>query len=538
MADFKVPFGSQSGRRPPNADEKINGFPCGPADQQLFNGLFWRIESELGAILNDAGIVPSDDNLAQVLEAIQLLIKRGVGTTKIPVQNLNKLPWISVLSNTVRTPPEKPATGDTYLVADNALGDWTGYDGYIAEWSGTGWLLKQADDGHGVGLPDGTQLLRVGGKYWTQTAMDVQSGKWVFATTSGTDNNYMAYMTPAPLGVWAGAHVRLKLDRRNTGPATLNLNGLGAKPIVYTDGTELVGGDFDTGYVVDLTFDGKSWQIAPTQAYYDTRYSKLTAPPATTFYVVGSAGKDTNTGLAPTADEGFATIQGAINAISSKYITSSSVTLIVSPGTYRGFTVDPSFVNTWIIKGVNNDPDAVKVIATDPLSSVSRGVVVNALAVVQFHYMTFSGYYEAIACNDAQVSVENCNVILGGRSGSAGLSCYRGRLELFGNINISGTGNSAVLATTSGFIRLGYQDKNITRNCSLKYNGCVVNEANFIASDSGIIIMQSPVVYFSGFPTGAKYSVIRNGVLNTYGGGVGRIPGTKDGGFDTGGQVT
>lgn len=240
MADFKVPFGSQSGRRPPNADEKINGFPCGPADQQLFNGLFWRIESELGAILNDAGIVPSDDNLAQVLEAIQLLIKRGVGTTKIPVQNLNKLPWISVLSNTVRTPPEKPATGDTYLVADNALGDWTGYDGYIAEWSGTGWLLKQADDGHGIGLPDGQIYQKVGGNYVKQIALDVQSGRWTLARDIGSENAIKCNLDPEPAKLDDGLLlVLVPANDATSSEITIQVNNFQPKKLVNPDGTLL-----------------------------------------------------------------------------------------------------------------------------------------------------------------------------------------------------------------------------------------------------------------------------------------------------------
>lgn len=532
MADFKVPFGSQSGRRPPNADEKINGFPCGPADQQLFNGLFWRIESELGAILNDAGIVPSDDNLAQVLEAIRLLIKRGVGTTKTPVQNLNKLPWISVLSNTVRTPPEKPATGDTYLVADNALGDWTGYDGYIAEWSGTGWLLKQADDGHGVGLPDGTQLLRVGGKYWTQTAMDVQSGKWVFATTSGTDNNYMAYMTPAPLGVWAGAHVRLKLDRRNTGPATLNLNGLGAKPIVYTDGAELVGGDFDTGYVVDLTFDGKSWQIAPTQAYYDTRYSKFPEPPATTFYVVGPTGSDKNSGLKPTPEEGFATIQGAVNAL-SKYMTAATITISVSPGTYDSVKVPVSHVARWAFVGNPDNPDTIKIIAkNEEGKSTCIGVESGIVTISGFSFFGVTGCVSSTG-GTIRVFDSNINVSPGWR----GFEVWNGTFFVGGKINVKGTADSVFFAAKAATMDIGWGGPYSRSPAEITFDNVTCSGAVFDTQMGAILTVAMPVVTFNGAPTGAKYSVSGNGVLATYGVGVGRIPGTEAGRTDTGGRV-
>lgn len=80
MADFSTPFGSASGRRLPTADEKVNGFPCGPADQTLFNGLFHRIEEELGNVISAAGLTPANGNNAQVAAAIQALIEAATGT--------------------------------------------------------------------------------------------------------------------------------------------------------------------------------------------------------------------------------------------------------------------------------------------------------------------------------------------------------------------------------------------------------------------------------------------------------------------------
>jgi hypothetical protein len=79
MADFNVPFASNAGRRSPTADEKLNGFPCGPADQFLFNGLFNRLESEMRSVIIAAGITPSDTNMGQVRDAIQAMIDAATG---------------------------------------------------------------------------------------------------------------------------------------------------------------------------------------------------------------------------------------------------------------------------------------------------------------------------------------------------------------------------------------------------------------------------------------------------------------------------
>lgn len=79
MADFSTPFASQAGRRVPTSDEKINGFPCGPADQLLFNGLFHRLESEVGNVISYAGLAATDADYAQLRKAIVSLIEAATG---------------------------------------------------------------------------------------------------------------------------------------------------------------------------------------------------------------------------------------------------------------------------------------------------------------------------------------------------------------------------------------------------------------------------------------------------------------------------
>lgn len=81
MADF-APFSFDGDKRFPDATEREQGFPCGPADRKLFNGLYHRIEAELREVITFAGITPSDSDLTQVRQAIQamiLLALAGIG---------------------------------------------------------------------------------------------------------------------------------------------------------------------------------------------------------------------------------------------------------------------------------------------------------------------------------------------------------------------------------------------------------------------------------------------------------------------------
>ncbi|MEF2554054.1 hypothetical protein VQ042_22390 [Aurantimonas sp. A2-1-M11] len=79
MAKFDTPFSSSADRRYPTSDERQNGFPCGPADQRLFNGLFYRLESEIGEVIDHAGIIQTDDRFTQLREAIVALIEAATG---------------------------------------------------------------------------------------------------------------------------------------------------------------------------------------------------------------------------------------------------------------------------------------------------------------------------------------------------------------------------------------------------------------------------------------------------------------------------
>lgn len=79
MAKFDPPFSVTGPRRSPTLDEAANGFPCGPADQTLFNGLFNRIEAELGNLILFTGLTPTDADFNQVRKAIQSMIASATG---------------------------------------------------------------------------------------------------------------------------------------------------------------------------------------------------------------------------------------------------------------------------------------------------------------------------------------------------------------------------------------------------------------------------------------------------------------------------
>lgn len=181
---------------------------------------------------------------------------------KVELQRISRLPWISVISMTETAPPVSPAVGDVYVIPTGATGAWSGQAGKIAEYTSAGWGVMTPPEGHGVSLPDGRVFERVGGVYGEKIAADSQAGKWMFAYAQGTANAITATLTPAPAAYAIGMAIRLQIALMNTGAATLNINGLGAKSIRRADQMPVLEGDLVSGQIVELLYDGVGWQIS------------------------------------------------------------------------------------------------------------------------------------------------------------------------------------------------------------------------------------------------------------------------------------
>lgn len=79
MADFDPPFAGSGERREPTTDEQASGFGCGAAQLPLFNWLLWALQSEVGEVIDFAGLTPNNGDMTQLRQAIQALISAATG---------------------------------------------------------------------------------------------------------------------------------------------------------------------------------------------------------------------------------------------------------------------------------------------------------------------------------------------------------------------------------------------------------------------------------------------------------------------------
>ena len=89
----------------------------------------------------------------------------------------------------------------------------------------------------------------------------IQSGVLIYATATGTGNAFSINIAPAITGYQAGMVFNFISNQNVNGPATLNVNGQGAKAIKKNINHDLGGCEILNGQVVIVVYDGTNFQM-------------------------------------------------------------------------------------------------------------------------------------------------------------------------------------------------------------------------------------------------------------------------------------
>jgi len=89
-----------------------------------------------------------------------------------------------------------------------------------------------------------------------------QNGQLVFGQAVGTGNNYEVNINPSLSSLTPGTLVFFIANHSNSGPSTLNLNGLGQQPLRKNGSAPLSPGDISSGKIIQAIFDGNVFQIS------------------------------------------------------------------------------------------------------------------------------------------------------------------------------------------------------------------------------------------------------------------------------------
>jgi hypothetical protein len=120
-------------------------------------------------------------------------------------------------------------------------------------------------------------------------ASSVQQGTLLFATATFSSDDYSVTLTPAP-SYSAGLTVHFLAPSPNTGAATLNVNGLGAVPVLKNFNAALSANDIKAGQVVSVIYDGSNFQMISQTG------NAPAGAPAGTVLLISADESDTNFG--------------------------------------------------------------------------------------------------------------------------------------------------------------------------------------------------------------------------------------------------
>lgn len=351
----------------------------------------------------------------------------------------------------------------------------------------------------------------------------IQRGQMSYAVAGGTANALTATLAPAPGALVAGLGVSVKIAAANTGPATLNLNGLGASAITTVSGAALVGGELVAGGVAEMVWTGSAWML---MSAIPSRVRRT----ATAYYVSPAGNDSTGNG---SASAPWATIQRAIDVISSSYdLAGIAPTINLAPGTYAPFSVATSFVGVSAIYIVG-DP-------ATPASCVISATNANCVTVTAGPQVYLSGITLSATGN--------------GTTGN-GVYCYDGgRVTIGANVAFGACAYAHMQVVGSGAtISLGLPYRIVgsaifhlmVGKCAsaIVQGGMTITLVGtpafsgyfFYGFSCALIECLAANCTFSGSATGVRYNVNNNAVINTGGGGANYLPGSGAGTTGTGG---
>lgn len=385
-----------------------------------------------------------------------------------------------------------------------------------------------------VGVIAGAGLVPADGN---QLATAIQSGGLIYAVAGGTANALTAALPLAPAALVPGFVINVMIAANNTGAATLSLNGLAPASIKTLAGAALQRDDMVGGAIMNFVWSGTAWLLGGGLA----RSEVPKIPTADIVLYVRTDGNDNNDGAANTSARAFATVQKAIDFLTTRFSSSANYAARVvlgNTGTYA------AAINRWYPGSITIEGSGDAYILTGgdisvgaPCAFASRAgrVVLKNLRLIN---TASSGVAFSVASLGGSIGMDTV-AITSALSNSSYIPIYiaeNGVLSIINQFVLNG--GDGTTRTMRALIQVGTGGV---------FNGAPTATTAFIATSNwvagfieasmtGVAIFSNITLSPSGSFTGPRYSAVGNGVINTNGGGANFFPGNSAGTTATGGQ--
>lgn len=243
------------------------------ADLRIIAGITGKVDKETGKGLSTNDYTTAErTKLAGIASGAEVNVTADWSATTGDAMILNKPTTLAGYGITDALTTSSAASGITSTMVSNwntafGWGDHSGLyksDSYVPDWTeitNKPIFSPVAESGDFSDLSNKPTTLSGYGITDAISTSTVQSGTLIYAPATGSSNNYSVTLASAPLGYTAGMFINFKANFDNTGSATLNVNGLGAKTIKKIVTTDLDAGDIKNGQVVSVIYDGSNFQL-------------------------------------------------------------------------------------------------------------------------------------------------------------------------------------------------------------------------------------------------------------------------------------
>jgi hypothetical protein len=184
--------------------------------------------------------------------------------------------------------------------------------------------------------------------------------------TSATANHIIAPFSPALTGLIPGTVLLVKIAHTVTGPTDIVVNALASKPIVASDGLPLLPGDFVTGDILYLKYDG-------TNFFAETDIAITT---------------DVTFNIPSTQFPDFVTV---MNSLKRKTIASNAtVTILFAAGVFPPFKIYHANGDRIVVKGtmLAAPPTSASFVATGNSQAARNADAQSNIAMLRSRYGT------------------------------------------------------------------------------------------------------------------------------------------------------
>ena len=207
----------------------------------------------------------------------------------------------------------------------------------------------------------------------------LRENRHLYIVAGGTANALTGTMPHTALSVYvAGLTVNVKIAVNNTGPVTLNIDGLGVKQVLNVGGGALGANDLVADAVVSMKYNGTAFTVDSTASAASVASATAVAAAAAASSSASAAAASAVTAAASAASVGFTLSSASI--LTNKTINLTSNTLVATLAQINAAVSDADLVSLAGSETLTNKTFGNQTVFTHPASSTTGAVIIRDAA--------------------------------------------------------------------------------------------------------------------------------------------------------------